>query len=73
MSNEPNKSKEQFEADYLATHPRAVFGQTVVAMPCTCEEGGGPTHWAAIRNTPEAIEDHMSHEQCLADLRDMEE
>ena len=63
---------EQFMREYRVSHKNAVFGGNVVAMKCTCEDGGGPTHWAAIRNTPEAIENHIEHEKCLADLRAME-
>lgn len=64
------ESREQFEARYQGKYPHRIFDKIKVAMKCTCEDGGGPTHWAAIRNTPEAIRDHRDHEECLSDLRE---
>lgn len=63
------ESVEEFEARYKRKFPPTVFGQTHQSVKCTCPDGGGPTHWAAIRDTPEAIEDHRDNEECLADLR----
>ena len=65
----PTNSREAFEASYRLTHPQASFGDNMVALPCTCEDGGGPTHWAAIRNTADAIAAHHEHEQLLRDIR----
>ncbi len=64
-----NETKEQFEARFAKYMPSAVFGENRVAMPCTCKEGGGPTHWVAIANTPESIRDHRELEKCLTELR----
>ena len=66
------ETKKQFEARYRKGFPRIIFGVNMIAMPCTCEDGGGPTHWVAIRNIPAAIKAHLDHEKCLADLREME-
>lgn len=63
------ETREEFERRYRVIFPRAVFGQTHLSLECTCEDGGGPTHWAAIGNTPEMIRFHRSHEECLAELR----
>ena len=49
-----------------------MFGETHISIPCTCEDGGRPLHWAAIANDLEAIEDHFGHEALLAELRRME-
>lgn len=63
------ETQAEFEARYLEGFPRVVFGETVVAMPCTCEDGGGPTHWAGVNNTPGAVADHLEHESLLASNR----
>jgi len=62
---------DHFKARYLRRFPKTIFGKTKVVLACTCEDGGGPTHWAAICNEPRAIADHLEHEVCLADLRKM--
>ncbi len=54
------ETKEAFEA-------RCCKGKGKIAMSCTCEAGGGPTHWASIRDNPQAIQDHLEVE-----LREME-
>ena len=66
------ETKEQFMARYQSTeHGLGSFdSQKMIAMRCSCEEGGGPWHWAAIYNDPESIERHKSHEECLASLRE---
>lgn len=66
-----HETQAQFEARYKECRPTAIFGVNTVSMSCTCEDGGGPTHWAAIRNVPEMIVDHLAHEECLASLRSM--
>lgn len=67
--NQPPQTKEQFQAAYSADRPHVVWGETWVSLPCTCEYDGGPTHWAAVRNAPDAIEAHEEHEKVLASLR----
>jgi len=64
------ESREQFEARYCKSYPYAVFGKNVVSLACTCEDGGGPTHWAAVPNTDDAIREHEAHEECLKWLRE---
>lgn len=59
------ETKEDFEA-------RCCKGKDKVVMPCTCEAGGGPTHWAGIRDSPQAIQDHLDDEKYLAELREVE-
>lgn len=69
------ESKEAFIARYCAGSrmARDRFDRRMVAMECTCEEGGGPTHWAAISNNPLSIQDHLNHEGCLEELRELAE
>jgi len=76
MSDPCTETREEFERRYAlaASTPaelaqRVVFGETHVSMECTCDDGGGPTHWVAIFNDPESINDHLEDEKCLADLR----
>lgn len=70
--NPLEETKEQFQSRYIAAgNFHVVWGETHVALPCTCEDGGGPTHWACVNDTPEAVQSHLDHEQCLADLREM--
>ncbi|HSG73069.1 MAG TPA: hypothetical protein VLA12_21830, partial [Planctomycetaceae bacterium] len=45
------------------------WGVTHLSVPCSCEDLGGPWHWACIRNTAESIEMHFERESCLADNR----
>lgn len=43
------ETKEQFMERYAAYSQRPdVFEKDMIALPCDCEEGGGPTHWAAL-------------------------
>lgn len=61
--------REAFEARYRESHPDAEFGVDRISVPCSCEDGGGPWHWAVARNCPALIEAHYRHEVVLADLR----
>lgn len=62
--------REAFEARYIESCEHSVeFGRTHISIPCSCEDGGGPWHWAAVKNNPEAIEDHFENESWLANLR----
>lgn len=58
----PVETKEEFEARYSMDNPD-IFKTRRVAMPCSCEEGGGPVHWAAIHNDEESIADHLRQEE----------
>jgi hypothetical protein len=55
-----HETAEEFIVSYCAYHKttRENFDKYKVALPCDCEEGGGPTHWAAILNQPHFIADH---------------
>ena len=61
----------EFERRYVADFPRATFGEdgNMIAMTCTCDDGGGPTHWAAIDFDRKSILAHQDHERILAELR----
>ncbi len=55
------ETKEQFMERY-ATHSRKpdIFENDKIALPCDCEDGGGPTHWAALRqDVPGLIGHHL--------------
>jgi hypothetical protein len=63
----------EFQTKYIKTFPYAVFGgakATHILVACTCEEHGGGTHLAAIRNTPDTIKSHKDQESILKELRD---
>ena len=52
------ETREEFEERYSKQSPGVVFGENMISLPCDCEDGGGPTHWAAVRNNSDAIEVH---------------
>lgn len=58
----PVETKEEFETRYSKNNP-GVFKTGRVAMLCSCEDGGGPVHWAAIPNDEESIADHLEQER----------
>ncbi len=60
---EPYETKEVFEARYSKNNPGVFKTRNLVAMLCSCEEGGGPVHWAAIINDEESIADHLRQEE----------
>lgn len=82
MIDPTKETQVEFENEYddnrvRCLQPSGVFqiqpGESkprMISMPCTCEDGGGPTHWAAIGNTTEAIESHVDHEDTLKWLRE---
>ena len=57
------ETKEQFVEQYVAKRESVSsvdkFNDTYVVLPCDCEDGGGPTHWAAVRRDANLIEDHL--------------
>ena len=68
---DPNKeTRLQFEERYEAGSNGVKFGVNMLSLPCTCWDGGGPTHWAAVSNTPSAIKEHVLHEAILKELRE---
>lgn len=71
MSDPTQETQQEFEKRYAAGPAMGgrVFGKDMVSMPCTCEDGGGSTHWCAVFNEPEFIESHLSHEEVLRELR----
>ncbi len=43
------ETKEQFMERYATCSGRPnIFQNDKIALPCDCEDGGGPTHWAAL-------------------------
>lgn len=55
-----NETKEQFEERYSrASHRPDIFKTHKISLPCDCEDGGGPTHWAAVPRDPELVRDHL--------------
>ena len=67
-TTEKQQTKEEFEA-WLESNGSLISSRNSVAMECTCEDGGGPTHWMAVMSTEEAIKAHLDHEKTLAELR----
>jgi hypothetical protein len=66
------QTQDEFIAEYVAAFPHKTFGSedaTHCVLQCTCEDGGGPTHWAAIRNTKQARESHFEDEESRRDMR----
>ena len=54
------ETKEQFMARYsTAAGFPDIFETHKIALPCDCDDGGGPNHWAAILRDPEFIADHL--------------
>ena len=71
MNHDPTKETQvEFEMRYKEKFPRVVFGEKMVSMSCTCEDGGGPTHWAAVRNSSRSIQEHLDFEEILSSNRD---
>jgi len=68
-----NKTREEFEAKYLERGGCVEFGVTHVSVPCSCEDGGGPWHWAAVLMTPAMLELHFELEAGYADSREKPE
>ena len=66
------ETREQFEERYTASVYGVEFGVNTLSLPCTCTDGGGPTHWAAVSNNPVAIKSHVLHEALLKQLREEE-
>lgn len=70
-----NETQAEFESRVVAAMREnnervREFGVDVVSLPCSCEDGGGPWHWAMVRNDQEQIAEHVEHEEILASLRD---
>ena len=63
--------EEEFEHQYEQYLPggKIFWGISHISLPCSCEDGGGPWHWAAVQNTHEAISRHMEIEIVLEQLR----
>ena len=59
----PDQSKEDFELEFAAKFPGVQWGKTHHALYCTCRDGGGPTRWAAIQNTPGEMRKHRELEE----------
>ena len=68
MTDPTKETQAEFEERYDVDRDD-LFKHRLVSMSCTCEDGGGLTHWAAITNTGQAIQHHIEHEECLEWLR----
>ena len=57
------ETKEQFMERYAAHSKRPdIFEDEMIALPCDCKDGGGPTHWAALsRGDLGLIRDHLDY------------
>lgn len=58
--NVENETREQFMERYQRNSKLpGIFEKYRIALPCDCEDGGGPTHWAAISRDPLTVKDHL--------------
>ena len=64
-------TRDEFIEGYTARSgmTRERFDRLLLALPCTCGEGGCEG-WAAVSRTFAGIRHHLRHERCLADLRE---
>lgn len=54
------ETKEQFMERYVAYSKMLdIFKKYMIALPCDCEDGGGPTHWAAVSRTNAGLIRHQ--------------
>jgi hypothetical protein len=54
------ETKEEFIERYNKMDCHHDYDPSImVIMPCDCEEGGGPTHWAALYRIPSMIRHHL--------------
>lgn len=68
MKDPTKETRAEFEERYASGSRWPMKWEVdYLSLPCTCDDGGGPTHWAAIRNTPEMIELHKEDEQLRAE------
>jgi hypothetical protein len=67
-----NEGQKIFEERYKKGFPKVIFGETHISIPCTCDDGGGPIHWATVQNNIRSIEEHFRHEETLRELRKMD-
>ncbi len=61
-------TKEMCEHEIGKAAGPVAFGSKRVSMRCSCEDGGGPWHWVAVRNTPELVKLHTDLEKSRASL-----
>ena len=58
--NPTEETKEQFIERYVAwPNVARDFENDLIVLPCDCEDGGGPTHWAAIPPDAGLIRHHL--------------
>jgi len=55
------ETREEFMTRYQAGTPAIpdIFLRHLIALPCDCDDGGGPTHWAAVSRDPLHIQQHL--------------
>jgi hypothetical protein len=54
------ETKEQFIERYQKGYSKNIpFEDDYVALLCDCEDGGGPTHWAAVPKNLGLIKHHL--------------
>lgn len=49
-----------FEQRYFAG--RETWGLSRYAVPCSCDDGGGPMHWAMVSDLGDSLRDHLALE-----------
>lgn len=54
------ETKQQFIERYLESMGgKRNFVDHLIALPCDCIDGGGPTHWAAVARDPLSVHSHL--------------
>lgn len=61
MTAATEETKQEFIERYMSGRqkPNGTFAKFKIALPCDCDDGGGPTHWAAIPRDPMLIAHHL--------------
>lgn len=57
--NEPADPTSETKEQFMERYGRDIFEKYKIALPCDCEDGGGPTHWAAVHRDPQMVHDHL--------------
>jgi len=60
MKSPTEETKEEFMGRYHSEWKGYnIFPKHKIALPCDCQDGGGPTHWAAVQRDAEFVALHL--------------
>jgi len=54
-----SETKEQFITRYQKGCSFPDIFENKIALPCDCDDGGGPTHWSAVSRDPDMVKTHL--------------